>query len=117
MPDRQIFRFYVFGPSGLKDYSSATLRCKFDPFLSLDCARVEGSNFAFWQPWFQDERFYLPTSGWPMFGIKPLKGTVTRVRYDMVNAEGASRPPCILDFPKRRSDHLYQVGHCPNLVR
>ena len=28
---------------------------KFDPFLSLDCARVEGvgaqSNFAIWQPW------------------------------------------------------------------
>ena len=23
---------------------------KFDPFLSLDCARVEGSNFAIWQP-------------------------------------------------------------------
>ena len=26
---------------------------KFDPFLSLDCARVEGSNFAIWQPWSQ----------------------------------------------------------------
>ena len=24
----QIFRFYEYGPSGLKDYSSATLRCK-----------------------------------------------------------------------------------------
>ena len=24
----QIFRWYVFGPSGLKDYGSATLRCK-----------------------------------------------------------------------------------------
>ena len=24
----QLFRFYVFGPSGLKDYGSATLRCK-----------------------------------------------------------------------------------------
>ena len=24
----QIFRLYVFGPSGLKDYGSATLRCK-----------------------------------------------------------------------------------------
>ena len=24
----QILRSYVFGPSGLKDYSSATLRCK-----------------------------------------------------------------------------------------
>ena len=24
----QILRLYVFGPSGLKDYGSATLRCK-----------------------------------------------------------------------------------------
>ena len=30
LPDgySQIFRLYVFGPSGLKDYGSATLRCK-----------------------------------------------------------------------------------------
>ena len=30
LPDgySQIFRSYVFGPSGLKDYGSATLRCK-----------------------------------------------------------------------------------------
>ena len=26
--DGQIFRLFVFGPSGLKDYGSATLRCK-----------------------------------------------------------------------------------------
>ena len=26
--DSQILRFYVFGPSGLKDYGSATLHCK-----------------------------------------------------------------------------------------
>ena len=26
--DSQILRLYVFGPSGLKDYGSATLRCK-----------------------------------------------------------------------------------------
>ena len=26
--DSQIFRSYVFGPSGLMDYCSATLRCK-----------------------------------------------------------------------------------------
>ena len=26
--DSQILRSYVFGPSGLKDYGSATLRCK-----------------------------------------------------------------------------------------
>ena len=33
---------YVFGPSGF--WTMAPLRCaaKFDPFLSLDCARVEG---------------------------------------------------------------------------
>ena len=30
LPDgeSQIFRLYVFGPPGLKDYGSATLRCK-----------------------------------------------------------------------------------------
>ena len=37
LPDgySQIFRLYVFGPSGLKDYGSATLRCKIRslPFL------------------------------------------------------------------------------------
>ena len=38
----RIFRSFVFGPSGF--WTMAPLRCgaKFDPFLSLDCARVEG---------------------------------------------------------------------------
>ena len=31
-----------FLPSGLLDYGSVTLNAKFDPFLSLDCAGVEG---------------------------------------------------------------------------
>ena len=66
-PDRlpdgydRIFKSYVFGPSGF--WTMALLRCaaKFDFFLSLDCARVEGvgeqseerkgSSFAIWQPW------------------------------------------------------------------
>ena len=45
---------YAFGPLGF--WTMAPLRCdaKFDPFLSLDCARVEGvgaqSKFAIWQP-------------------------------------------------------------------
>ena len=44
---------YVFCPSGF--WTMDQLRCaaKFDPFVSLDCAGVEGvgaqSNFAFWQ--------------------------------------------------------------------
>ena len=35
--DSQMFSLYVFGPSGLKDYGSATLRCKIWslPFLGL----------------------------------------------------------------------------------
>ena len=66
---------------------------------------------------YEDSRFYLPTAGWPMFGIKLMKGTLTRVKYTMRNTEGPSPPPCILDFPQRLSDNLYQVGHCPNLVR
>ena len=42
LPDGQILRSYVFGPSG--SWTTAPLRyaAKFDPFLSLDCARVEG---------------------------------------------------------------------------
>ena len=58
--DSQIFRSYVFGPSGFR--TMAPLRCaaKFDPFLSLDCAPTpstlaqskerKGSNFDIWQP-------------------------------------------------------------------
>ena len=46
LPDgySQFFRLYVFGPSGF--WTMAPLRCaaKFDPFLSLDCARVEDSS-------------------------------------------------------------------------
>ena len=60
LPDgySQIFRLYVFGPSGF--WTMASLRCaaKFDPFLSLDCAPRpppwhnprKGSIFAIWQP-------------------------------------------------------------------
>ena len=58
LPDgySQIFRLYVYGPSGLKDYGSATLRCKILslPFLGLRLAggrgaqskERKGSNFA-----------------------------------------------------------------------
>ena len=40
-------RSYVFGPSGFR--TMAPLRCaaKFDPLLSLDCARVEGVGAEF----------------------------------------------------------------------
>ena len=65
LPDgySQIFRSYVFGPSGF--WTMAPLRCaaKFGPFLSLDCAPIpstlaqskerKGSNFAIWQHVFQ----------------------------------------------------------------
>ena len=46
---------YVFGPWGFWTMAPLRYAAKFDPFLSLDCARVEGvgaqSNFAIWQPW------------------------------------------------------------------
>ena len=46
LPDcfSEIFRLYVFGPSGF--WTMPLLRCiaKFDPFLALDCARVEGGG-------------------------------------------------------------------------
>ena len=44
MPDgySQIFRSYVFGPSGFWTMAPLRYAAKFDPFLSLDCARVEG---------------------------------------------------------------------------
>ena len=61
LPDgySQIFRLYLFGPSGLKGYG-LRLTAKFDPFLSLDCAPLPStlaqskerkeSHFAIWQP-------------------------------------------------------------------
>ena len=50
----------MFGPSGFWTMALLRYAAKFDPFLSLDCARVEGvgaqskerkgSNFTIWQP-------------------------------------------------------------------
>ena len=62
LPDgySQIFRSYVFGPSGFWTMAPLRYAAKFDPFLSLDCAPTpstlaqskerKGSNFAIWQP-------------------------------------------------------------------
>ena len=62
LPDgySQIFRWYVFGPSGFWTMAPLRYAAKFDPFLSLDCAPTpstlaqskerKGSNFAIWQP-------------------------------------------------------------------
>ena len=36
------FRSYVFGPLGFWTMAPLHYAAKFDPFLSLDCARVEG---------------------------------------------------------------------------
>ena len=46
LPDgyTQIFRSYVFGPSGIWTMAPLRYAAKFDPFLSLDCARVEGGG-------------------------------------------------------------------------
>ena len=65
LPDgySQIFRSYVFGPSGFWTMAPLRYAAKFDPFLSLDCDPTpstlaqskerKGSNFAIWQPWLQ----------------------------------------------------------------
>ena len=49
LPDgySRIFRSYVFGPSGF--WTMAPLHCAaiIDPFLSLNCARVEGGGIKF----------------------------------------------------------------------
>ena len=44
LPDgySQIFRLYVFGPSGFWTMALLRYTANFDPLLSLDCARVEG---------------------------------------------------------------------------
>ena len=44
LPDgnSRILRLYVFGPSGFWTMAPLRYAAKFDPFLSLDCARVEG---------------------------------------------------------------------------
>ena len=56
----QIFRSYVFGPSGFWPMAPLCYAAKFDPFLSLDFAPTpstlaqskerKGSNVAIWQP-------------------------------------------------------------------
>ena len=62
LPDcySQIFRSYVFGPSGFWTMAPLCYAAKFDTFLSLVCAPTpstlvqskerKGSNFAIWQP-------------------------------------------------------------------
>ena len=62
LPDgySQIFRSYVFGPSGFWTMGPLRYAEKVDPFLSLDCAphpppwhnprKGRESNFAIWQP-------------------------------------------------------------------
>ena len=44
LPDgySRILRLYVFGPSGFWTMAPLRYAANFDPFLSLDCARVEG---------------------------------------------------------------------------
>ena len=46
LPDgySQIFRSYVFGPSGFWTMAPLRYAAKFDPFLSLDCAGSEGTG-------------------------------------------------------------------------
>ena len=39
-----ISRLYVFGPSGFWTMAPLRYAAKFDPFLSLDCARVSGNH-------------------------------------------------------------------------
>ena len=58
------FRSYVFAPLGFRTMAPLRYAAKFDPFLSLDCSPTpstlaqskerKGSNFAIWQPCFED---------------------------------------------------------------
>ena len=58
----RFYRSYVFGPSGF--WTMALLRCaaKFDPFLSLDCPRVEGIKFCHLAT-VEAHPLYLPLAG------------------------------------------------------
>ena len=55
--DRQIYTWYLFGPSGLKDYGSATLKnlipaqfdCAPTPSILAQSKERKESNFAIWQ--------------------------------------------------------------------
>ena len=61
LPDgySQIFRSYVFGPSGFWTIAPLRYAAKFDPFLSLaptpstlaQSKERKGSHFTIWQPW------------------------------------------------------------------
>lgn len=49
LPDgySQIFGLYVFGPLGFWTMAPLCYAAKFDPLVSLDCARVEGMGIKF----------------------------------------------------------------------
>ena len=97
LPDgySQIFRSYMFGPSGLKDYGSmAPLRCaaKFDPFAFLGLRPLpstlaqskesKGSNFAIWQPWAQPLHNPLDKQGMPTCLTRIWREVVINLKDD-----------------------------------
>ena len=90
LPDgySQIFRWYVFGPSGFWTMAPLRYAAKFDPFLSLDCAPTpstlvqskerKGSNFAIWQPWAREGAMMVWVDLWGfVVGFKCLVGPHT----------------------------------------
>ena len=95
----QIFRPYVFGPPGLKDYGSAMLRCKIwsFPFLGLrphtlaQSKERKGSNFAIWQPWARVQRGFWGRS------LPSLPASFLQVRMNVskwtIHCQRRCRPP------------------------
>ena len=102
----QIQRSYCVWPFGLLDYGCAA---KFDPFLFLDCARVEGvgaqskekgSNFAIWQPWFVLCR---STTASPTCATTPTTSATTSTGL-------ASWPPASAPWPRSSSSTTASSG-------
>ena len=75
----QIFRLFVFGPSGLKDYDSATLQ---NLIPSLRQGGGRRSNFAIWQHW----------PGCDVEGDEDIDGVVLVGGEDEEDAEDVADP-------------------------
>ena len=91
LPDgySQNFRSYVFGTSGFWTMAPLRYAAKFDPFLFLDCARVEG-GIKFCHLDFRSERFQ------------------SRVRRCVMMLEDATRLVSLADiFSRNRPRPLY----------
>ena len=114
LPDgySQIFRSYVFGPSGSWTMAPLCYAAKFDPFLSLDCAPTPstlaqskertGYNFAIWQPC---SGYITSIKNISTFRVKPDR-SLGRLLFLRENQFQESDPPCSHSLSASSHHHL-----------